>query len=188
MKIFVETIFFFKIICHTLQSYLHSLRVVATFNSILKWLIRLKLCFMAIIYVTSRWRVKILIHVNFLFSLLQEVARGPSPMESFAWKPSTTPEAAPHQAPQHHHPTSSSSRSTTTASSTATTATTTTSVTSSMPSPPVSSFSNWNGTISHFAESRSGLPVYQSPTITLLQKSRGMLSRGIICCIIFCES
>ncbi len=62
----------------------------------------------------------------------------------------------------------------TTASATATTTTTTTAasaVTSSTSTPP--SYAHWNGTISHFSESRSGLPQPQSATITLLQKSRG---------------
>lgn len=74
-----------------------------------------------------------------------------TPEESFAWKP---PER------------------TTTAHITATTTTTTTS-TMSLPASPTTSFSSWNGTISHFAETKSGLPLSQSPTITLLQKSRG---------------
>ena len=68
--------------------------------------------------------------------------------DSFAWKP-----------PEH-----------TTASATGTTTTTTT---SSVSSPTKTSFASWNGTISHFSETKSGLPPSQSPTVTLLQKSRG---------------
>ena len=68
--------------------------------------------------------------------------------DSFAWKP-----------PEH-----------TTASATGTTTTTTT---SSVSSPTKTSFASWNGTISHFSETKSGLPSSQSPTVTLLQKSRG---------------
>ena len=71
--------------------------------------------------------------------------------DSFAWKP-----------PEH-----------TTASATGTTTTTTTTTTSSVSSPTKTNFASWNGTISHFAETKSGLPPSQSPTVTLLQKSRG---------------
>ena len=35
--------------------------------------------------------------------------------------------------------------------------------------------SSWSGTISNFAPTRSGMPLSQNPTVTLLQKGRGML-------------
>ncbi len=75
----------------------------------------------------------------------------PKPEDSYAWKPPDRPAAM-------------------------TTATTTT-ATTSKPVMSTPSFSTWNGTISHFAETKSGLPLPQSPTITLLQKSRGKTSR-----------
>lgn len=76
----------------------------------------------------------------------------PGPEESFAWKPS-----------EH------------TISSPIAIATSATTRTSSASSPSNTRFSAWNGT-SHFMERKSSLPPSQSPTVTLLQKDRGMSS------------
>ena len=95
------------------------------------------------------------IKLTFLYTIFLRVFQRHDGDNSFAWKP-----------PEH-----------TTASATGTTTTTTT---SSVSSPTRTSFASWNGTISHFSETKSGLPPSQSPTITLLQKSRGTLPPFII--------
>ena len=87
----------------------------------------------------------------FVYCCIFFFPKSPPPEETFAWRPSD--------------------RYTTTASATATTMTTTTSTSSTSTAAPA--MPQWNGTISHFAESKSGLPPTQSATVTLLQRNRG---------------